>query len=132
MGSAFNESLILNVINRMLNNSKWFPLVPAKKPKRQASKKQELTAEQASRMAEEAAFVALGSSLRIAAALGTVAAKTASLALASLASGADKFAELVKEEVAPPRARKHIEGKEENIVGRKRRSARALRAKTAS
>jgi len=106
-----------------------FELVPSK---RHQSKKQELTAEEASRMAEEAAFAALGSGLRIAAALGTVAAKTASLALASLASGADKFAELVKEEVAPPRARKRVERKEGNIVRRRRHPIRALRAKRAS
>jgi len=106
-----------------------FELVPSK---RHQSKKQELTAEEASRMAEEAAFAALGSGLRIAAALGTVAAKTASLALASLASGADKFAELVKEEVAPPHARKRVERKEGNIVRRRRHAIRASRAKRAS
>jgi len=83
-------------------------------------------------MAEEAAFAALGSGLRIAAALSTVAAKTASFALASLASGADKFAELVKEEAAPPRARKQLRRNEEDHVRRRHRSVRTLRAKTAS
>jgi hypothetical protein len=43
-------------------------------------------------------MAAFASSLKLAAAFGTVAAKTAGLALASLASGADKFSELVKEE----------------------------------
>jgi len=107
-------------------------VVPAKKRKKHQSRKQELTAEEASRMAEEAAFAALGSGLRIAAALGTVAAKTASFALASLASGADKFAELVKEEAAPPRARRPVERNIEDHVRRGRRSVRALRAKTTS
>src|SRR6058998_3628381 len=93
-----------------------FELVPSKRPKRYQSKKQELTTEEASRMAEEAAFAALGSGLRIAAALGTVAAKTASFALASLASGADKFAELVKEEAAPPRKKKPGQRTEEDHV----------------
>jgi len=36
--------------------------------------------------------------LKLAAAFGTVAAKTTGLALASLATGADKFSELVKKE----------------------------------
>jgi len=43
-------------------------------------------------------MAAFASGLKLAAAFGTVAAKTAGLALASLASGADKFSELVKEE----------------------------------
>ena len=43
-------------------------------------------------------MAAFSSGLKLAAAFGTVAAKTAGLALASLASGADKFSELVKEE----------------------------------
>jgi hypothetical protein len=48
--------------------------------------------------AEEVALSAFASGLRLAAAFGTVAAKTTSLALASLASGADTFSELVKKE----------------------------------
>jgi len=47
---------------------------------------------------EEIAMAAFASSLKLAAAFGTAAAKTAGLALASLASGADKFSKLVKEE----------------------------------
>ena len=43
-------------------------------------------------------MAAFGSGLKLAAAFGTVAAKTAGLALESLASGAEKFSELVKEE----------------------------------
>ena len=48
--------------------------------------------------AEEVALAAFASGLKIAAAFGTVAAKTTSLALESLATGADKFSELVKKE----------------------------------
>lgn len=54
--------------------------------------------------AEEVALAAFSSGLRLAAAFGTVAAKTTSLALASLATGADRFSELVrKEALASPR-----------------------------
>ncbi len=48
--------------------------------------------------AEDVALAAFASGLRLAAAFGTVAAKTTSLALASLARGADTFSELVKKE----------------------------------
>jgi len=50
------------------------------------------------KVAEEVALAAFASGLKIAAAFGTVAAKTTSLALESLATGADKFSELVKRE----------------------------------
>lgn len=43
-------------------------------------------------------MAAFSSGLRLAAAFGSVAAKTTSMALASLATGADKFSELVKKE----------------------------------
>src|SRR2546425_9173910 len=48
--------------------------------------------------AENFALAAFASGLKLAAAFGTVAAKTTSLALASIATGADKFSELVKQE----------------------------------
>src|SRR5436309_4387962 len=48
--------------------------------------------------AEDPALAAFASGLKLAAAFGTVAAKTTSLALASIATGADKFSELVKQE----------------------------------
>jgi len=48
--------------------------------------------------AEDLALAAFASGLKLAAAFGTVAAKTTSLALASIATGADKFSELVKQE----------------------------------
>jgi hypothetical protein len=48
--------------------------------------------------AEDLALAAFASGLKLAAAFGTVAAKTTSLALASIATGADKFSQLVKQE----------------------------------
>jgi hypothetical protein len=48
--------------------------------------------------AEQTALAAFASGLKVAAAFGSVAAKTTSLALASLAAGADRFSELVKKE----------------------------------
>ena len=48
--------------------------------------------------AEDLALTAFASGLKLAAAFGTVAAKTTSLALASIATGADKFSELIKQE----------------------------------
>lgn len=57
-----------------------------------------VSSEEAIRAGEQIAMAAFSSGLKLAAAFGTVAAKTAGLALASLASGADKFSELVKEE----------------------------------
>ncbi|TMI51992.1 hypothetical protein E6H18_02220 [Candidatus Bathyarchaeota archaeon] len=48
--------------------------------------------------AENLALAAFASGLKLAAAFGTVAAKTTSLAFASIATGADKFSELVKRE----------------------------------
>src|SRR5205807_7738317 len=52
--------------------------------------------------AEDLALAAFSSGLKLAAAFGTVAAKTTSLALASIASGADRFSELVKQEAMRP------------------------------
>lgn len=60
------------------------------------------TSKGAIKNAEEIALATFGSGLRLAAALGTVAAKTTSLALASLATGADKFSELVRKEAFAP------------------------------
>ena len=59
---------------------------------------QAISSEEAIRAGEQIALAAFASGLKLAAAFGTVAAKTAGLALASMASGADKFSELVKEE----------------------------------
>jgi len=57
-----------------------------------------VSSEDAIKAGEQIAMAAFASSLKLAAAFGTAAAKTAGLALASLASGADKFSKLVKEE----------------------------------
>src|SRR5579864_2544926 len=62
------------------------------------SRHTQVSSEEAIKAGEQIAMVAFASGLKLAAAFGTVAAKTAGLALASLASGADKFSELVKEE----------------------------------
>ncbi len=59
---------------------------------------QRLSSEDAIKAGEQIAMAAFASSLKLAAAFGTAAAKTAGLALASLATGADKFSKLVKEE----------------------------------
>jgi hypothetical protein len=60
---------------------------------------QEISASKESiKAAEDLALAAFASGLKLAAAFGTVAAKTTSLALASIATGADKFSELVKQE----------------------------------
>ena len=58
----------------------------------------EPASQEAIKAAEQVALAAFSSGLRLAAAFGSVAAKTTSLALASLATGADKFSELVKKE----------------------------------
>ncbi|HEX9196586.1 MAG TPA: hypothetical protein VF906_02210 [Candidatus Bathyarchaeia archaeon] len=60
--------------------------------------RQRVSSEDAIKAGEQIAMAAFASSLKLAAAFGTAAAKTAGLALASLASGADKFSKLVKEE----------------------------------
>jgi len=57
-----------------------------------------VSSEDAIKAGEQIAMAAFASGLKLAAAFGTAAAKTAGLALASLASGADKFSKLVKEE----------------------------------
>ncbi len=59
---------------------------------------QRVSSEDAIKAGEQIAMAAFASSLKLAAAFGTAAAKTAGLALASLATGADKFSKLVKEE----------------------------------
>ena len=68
-----------------------------RKSKRRATSKP-ISSEEAIRAGEQIAMAAFASGLKLAAAFGTVAAKTAGLALESLATGADKFSELVKKE----------------------------------
>ncbi|OLD05982.1 hypothetical protein E6H36_02800 [Candidatus Bathyarchaeota archaeon] len=71
---------------------------------------------EAIKAAEHVALQAFASGLKLAAALGSVAAKTTSLALTSLATGADKFSELVREETLknsskPARGLNHRDGR---------------------
>lgn len=71
----------------------------AKRPKATRSKSSELSASKESiKTAEDLALAAFSSGLKLAAAFGSVAAKTTGMALASIATGADKFSELVKQE----------------------------------
>jgi len=64
----------------------------------QRTTKQRVSSEEAIKAGEQIAMAAFASTLKLAAAFGTAAAKTAGLALASLATGADKFSKLVQEE----------------------------------
>jgi hypothetical protein len=76
--------------------------------------------------AEDLALAAFASGLKLAAAFGTVAAKTTSLALASIATGADKFSELVKQEALRSQKR-HVQRKnpkQRNPNGNKRTTKR--------
>jgi hypothetical protein len=72
--------------------------------------------------AEDLALAAFASGLKLAAAFGTVAAKTTSLALASIATGADKFSELVKQEAlrSQKRSAQRTSLKQRKINGKKR------------
>ena len=63
-----------------------------------ARRRDDSASSDAIKAAEEVALAAFSSGLRLAAAFGSVAAKTTSLALASLATGADRFSELVRKE----------------------------------
>jgi hypothetical protein len=75
--------------------------------------------------AEDLALTAFASGLKLAAAFGTVAAKTTSLALASIASGADKFSELVKQEAL--RSHKENAGKSSRNLRRMNGSGRTIK-----
>ena len=71
----------------------------ATRPKAAKSDRGEISASRESiKAAEELALAGFASGLKLAAAFGTVAAKTTSLALASIATGADKFSELIRQE----------------------------------
>jgi hypothetical protein len=69
-------------------------------------------------------LAAFSSGLKLAAAFGTVAAKTAGLALESLASGADRFSELVKEE-----ALRSYDGRPSNQALKNSKAKKTTRAK---
>jgi len=82
-----------------------------------------VSSEDAIKAGEQIAMAAFASSLKLAAAFGTAAAKTAGLALASLASGADKFSKLVKEEAMRSnngRSRISVESDSNNRRARRR------------
>ena len=71
--------------------------------------------------AEDLALAAFASGLKLAAAFGTVAAKTTSFALASIATGADKFSELVKQEaLKSQKANAHKNARKPRQRGNKR------------
>jgi len=72
--------------------------------------------------AEDLALAAFASGLKLAAAFGTVAAKTTSLALASIATGADRFSELVKQEALRSQKAntRRTSSKERRMNGKKR------------
>ncbi len=63
------------------------------------------TSAEAIKAAEQVALAAFGSGLRLAAAFGSVVAKTTSMALDSLATGADRFSDLVTKEAGVSTAR---------------------------
>jgi hypothetical protein len=74
--------------------------------------------------AEDLALAAFASGLKLAAAFGTVAAKTTSLALTSIAIGANRFSELVKQEaMKSQKANSHKTAR----VSRARGSKRAVK-----
>ncbi len=82
---------------------------------------------EAFKAAEQMALAAFGSGLKLAAAFGTVAAKTTSLALASLATGADKFSEMVKKEALDSsKAGYRSERRQKRTSGRGKNRARRV------
>jgi hypothetical protein len=91
-----------------------------------------VSSEEAIKAGEQIAMAAFSSTLKLAAAFGTAAAKTAGLALASLASGADKFSKLVKEEAQRSHDGRSRISTEPNSNLRKRRRANSRRKLTRS
>src|SRR5437667_11840500 len=63
---------------------------------------QRVSSEDAIKAGEQIAMAALASGLKLAAALGTVAATTAKLAFSSVATGADEFSKMIQEEMGRP------------------------------
>ena len=90
----------------------------------------QISSEEAIRAGEKIAMTAFASGLKLAAAFGTVAAKTAGLALSSLATGADKFSELVREEARRSHAAQAngLEGIPSSSVGTGRKGAARKKA----
>ena len=85
------------------------------------------SSEEAIKAGEQIAMAAFASGLKLAAAFGTAAAKTAGLALASLATGADKFSKLVKEEAMRSYDERSKISTESNSTPRKPTRARSSR-----
>jgi hypothetical protein len=91
----------------------------------------QVSSEEAIKAGEQIAMAAFSSGLKLAAAFGTVAAKTAGLALASLASGADKFSELVKEE-AGRSYKTRFDGQQNPTSGKIKKARTTKRKKSVS
>src|SRR5215470_12676787 len=83
-----------------------------------SAEKPSAVTEDAIKAAEEVALAAFASGLKLAAAFGTVAAKTTSFALNSLATGADKFSDLVKSEVMQSTKPRRHKGAKQRRNGR--------------
>ncbi len=95
-----------------------------------SSRKSQANTEEVIKAAEKMAMAAFSSGLKLIAAFGAAAAKSASLALESLASGADKFSDLVRKETLriPNRASSSLEGLGTRSVRKtSRRKTRAVR-----
>ncbi|HZY47436.1 MAG TPA: hypothetical protein VFE96_06530 [Candidatus Bathyarchaeia archaeon] len=100
------------------------------KTSRHGKGNQELSASRESiKAAEDLALAAFASGLKLAAAFGTVAAKTTSLALASIATGADKFSELVKQESLRRQNSKWANAQGASLARNRRKRIRRVRAR---
>ena len=95
---------------------------PARKTHRSTK---ESNPEEVIRATEKMAMAAFSSGLKLVAAFGAAAAKSASLALESLASGAGKFSELVTKETLRPRGNLSITRTPQNNTVRRTRRKRA-------
>ncbi len=95
-----------------------------------SSRKSQADTEEVIKAAEKMAMAALSSGLKLVAAFGAAAAKSASLALESLASGADRFSDLVRKETLrlPNGASSSLEGLSTRSVRKtSRRKKRVIR-----
>lgn len=95
-----------------------------------SSRKSHVDSEEVIKAAEKMAMAAFSSGLKLVAAFGAAAAKSASLALESLASGADRFSDLVRKETLrlPHRASSSLEGLSTRSVRKtSRRKKRVIR-----
>jgi hypothetical protein len=116
--------------NRMANSSRAKSrrnMTSTRTGQKSPRRNRQVSSEEAIKAGEQIAMAAFASGLKLAAAFGTVAAKTAGLALTSLASGANKFSELVKEEARRP-YNTRLDG-QQNPTSRKIRDPRNTRRK---